>query len=102
MPKTKEKFRMFILSHPNTVGMETTISNAMRVAIAASALLQLYAASVYADDDGQIQYLEPSVQRHAGVLPLSVCKQLIELGEKGKLVDLVTLTYNASLIHNAS
>ena len=30
-----------------------------------------------------LEYLEPTVQRHAGVIPRSVCKHLIELGEKG-------------------
>ena len=29
------------------------------------------------------EYLEPNVQRHVGVLPESVCKQLIDLGEEG-------------------
>ena len=28
------------------------------------------------------EYLEPNVQRHVGVLPESVCKQLIDLGEE--------------------
>mmetsp|Transcript_11319 Transcript_11319/g.24527 ORF Transcript_11319/g.24527 Transcript_11319/m.24527 type:complete len:258 (+) Transcript_11319:99-872(+) len=28
-----------------------------------------------------VEFLEPNVQRHVGVLPPSVCKQLIELGE---------------------
>ncbi len=30
-----------------------------------------------------LEYLEPNVQRHAGILPRSVCKQLIQLGEEG-------------------
>jgi len=29
-----------------------------------------------------VEFLEPKVQRHVGVLPLSVCKELISLGEK--------------------
>jgi len=29
-----------------------------------------------------MEYLEPNVRRHVGVLPPSVCKQLIDLGEK--------------------
>ena len=29
------------------------------------------------------EYLEPNVQRHAGVIPESVCKKLIDLGEEG-------------------
>mmetsp|Transcript_27812 Transcript_27812/g.59106 ORF Transcript_27812/g.59106 Transcript_27812/m.59106 type:complete len:265 (-) Transcript_27812:631-1425(-) len=38
--------------------------------------------------DVEYQYLEPVVQRHVGVLPPSVCKQLIDLGEKfGFLVE---------------
>lgn len=28
------------------------------------------------------EHLEPSVQRHVGVLPLNICQQLIDLGEK--------------------
>mmetsp|Transcript_7921 Transcript_7921/g.17195 ORF Transcript_7921/g.17195 Transcript_7921/m.17195 type:complete len:147 (-) Transcript_7921:68-508(-) len=28
------------------------------------------------------QYLEPNVQRHVGIIPPSVCQQLINLGEK--------------------
>jgi hypothetical protein len=31
-----------------------------------------------------IEYLEPNVQRLVGVLPKSVCKQLIDLGEEGR------------------
>ena len=36
-----------------------------------------------------IEYLEPNVQRIVGVLPTSVCNELIRLGEQGQLV----LTY---------
>ena len=32
-----------------------------------------------------IEYLEPNVQRIERVLPLDVCKQLIDLGEEGTL-----------------
>ena len=32
-----------------------------------------------------IEYLEPNVQRIERVLPLNVCKQLIDLGEEGTL-----------------
>mmetsp|Transcript_3776 Transcript_3776/g.8342 ORF Transcript_3776/g.8342 Transcript_3776/m.8342 type:complete len:378 (+) Transcript_3776:217-1350(+) len=46
-------------------------------------ILKMMVASVDATD-----YLEPEIQRHAGVLPKDVCKQLIELGEKaGFLVE---------------
>ena len=34
-------------------------------------------------DSSPDEYLEPNVQRHAGVIPKSVCKELIDLGEEG-------------------
>ena len=34
-------------------------------------------------DSNPDEYLEPNVQRHAGVIPKSVCKELIDLGEEG-------------------
>ena len=50
---------------------------------AAAAHLSLCALGIFAR---ATEYLEPNVQRHAGLLPASVCKQLIELGEKGTAV----------------
>jgi len=38
--------------------------------------------------DYPLEYLEPNVQRHVGVLPQNICKQIIDLGKKaGFLVD---------------
>ena len=34
-----------------------------------------------------IEYLEPNIQDHVGVLPTSVCKQLIELGEESAFLS---------------
>jgi len=38
-----------------------------------------------------LEYLEPHVQRHAGMLPKSTCNELIDLGERGVLFSLFRL-----------
>ncbi|KAL7552046.1 hypothetical protein ACHAWF_015254 [Thalassiosira exigua] len=40
-----------------------------------------------------LDYVEPTVQRHAGVLPPGVCKTLIELGEKSAYIFACILVY---------
>lgn len=51
----------------------------MRIALAIAALVSQ---SKLGPSANALEHLQPDVQRHAGVLPLSVCKQLIDLGEK--------------------
>ena len=38
-----------------------------------------------------LEYLEPNVQRHAGVLPKSLCNKLIDLGEQGVFMPCLLL-----------
>ncbi|KAL7549201.1 hypothetical protein ACHAWF_012470, partial [Thalassiosira exigua] len=66
---------------PSTIVISTCTnsSSTMRVNSAAAVLLP---AVVSWPSATAVDYLEPHVQRHASVLPPSVCKQLIELGEK--------------------
>ncbi len=53
---------------------------------AVAAILSLSALVSLTHATSDAEYLEPNVQRVVGVLPLSVCKQLIILGEEGAFV----------------
>jgi len=44
-----------------------------------------------------VDYLEPNVQRHVGVLPLDICNELIYLGEKGRSMQFICLVTHWSV-----
>ena len=46
------------------------------------------------------QYLEPNVQRYAGVIPKSVCDQLIDLGENGASLILYVVSDRSFLCNS--
>ena len=53
---------------------------------ATAVLTTILSAPSFASGDAAIEYLEPNVQRIEGLLPASICNELIAAGEKGVYV----------------
>ena len=53
---------------------------------ATAVLTTILSAPSLASGDAAIEYLEPNVQRIEGLLPVSICNELIAAGEKGMYV----------------